>query len=422
MSRRPSPAVGRLIAVALLVAGASLPGVWSSPAHAEGVDATNAPPEGCLTSSTVYEGAQPWALRRLSAQRSWPLARGYGVVVAVIGSGIDSGHAQFAPGQVLPGASLLPGGGSADDDCDGSGTFVAGLVAARPHPATSVVGLAPDAQLLPVRVNESIDGSSAPTDADLLAAGIEYARDEGARVIVVSGPAVGPSERLSAAVRSAHDAGAVVVAGGGVESATADPAGDRYPCAIAEAVAVAAVDGDDAVVAGSCSGPTVDLAAPGAGLVSTSAGSVDSMGHVSVDDGAPGYATGYVAGALALMLSYEPGLSGAAAARRLEQTADRPPGGTRDDTWGWGVVNPYAALSAPLQAEESAGAAPGGTVFRRHEASQPADHTVALSAGMALAGAAILVLVTAVTTRAGRRRGWRPGRRTVSTAPARLMP
>jgi hypothetical protein len=389
----------------------SFPPAATGPARAGAVDPPVVVRDGCLTSSTVYDEAEPWALRRLAAQRSWPLARGYGVVVAVVGSGIDAGHAQFAPGQVLPGRSLLPGEGAAADDCDGSGTFVAGLVAARTHPATSVVGLAPDARLLPVRVTQSVDGASRPANADLVAAGIEYARDEGAQVIVVYGPAAGPSERLAAAVRSAHDAGAVVVAGGGTAATTTDAAGDLYPCAVPEAVAVAGVDGDDAVVPGSCAGPTVDLAAPGAGLVSVSAGSVDGMGHVTVDDDAPGYAAGYVAGALALMLSYEPGLSGAEAARRLERTADRPPNGDRDDLRGWGVVNPYAALSEPVHDDAAASPTAGGTAFRRYEAAPSPDHTGPVMAGVSLAGAAVLVLIGAVTMRAGRRRGWRPGRR-----------
>ncbi|MGF1663484.1 MAG: S8 family serine peptidase [Kineosporiaceae bacterium] len=416
--RRPSGglriAVVAVIAVVLTVTAVVVPAATAVPARAGTAADPGEPPDGCLTSSTVYDEAQPWALRRLAAQRSWPLARGYGVLVAVVGSGIDARHAQFAPGQVLPGRSLLPGGGPADSDCDGSGTFVAGLVAARPHPDTSVAGLAPDARLLPVRVHQTVEGSDDPADPDLVAAGIEYARDEGAEVIVVYRPAAGPSDRLGAAVRSAQEAGAVVVAGGA--SDTTGAGGDPYPCAVPEAVAVAAVDGDDAVVPGSCSGPAVDLAAPGAGLVSTSAGSAGAVGHVTVDAGAPGYAAGYVGGALALVLSYEPGLTGSAAARRLEETADGPATGDRDDERGWGVVSPYAALSAPVRADAPAGTSPAGTAFRPYRAPQSPTDAAPIAAGVSLAGAAALVLLGAVTARAGRRRGWRPGRRAAPEA------
>jgi hypothetical protein len=406
--------LGRVVP-ALAVGLASV--LLAAPARAE-VSPAPVVPAGCLTSSTVYDGAQPWPLRRLAVERSWPLARGYGVTVAVVGSGIDADNGQFAPGQVLPGLDLLGGGDSADDDCDGSGTFVAGLIAARPHPATTVTGLAPDAQLLPVRVHQSVGGTTEATDPEVLAQGIEYAAAEGARVIVAYQPVAGPSDRLAAAVRTATAAGAVVVVGSNnPTTSTTEAAAGLALCAVPEVVGVAGVDGNGTVVAGSCTGPDVDLAAPGAGLVSVSAGAVGPVGHVTVDGGTPGYASGYVAGALALVMSYEPGLTGTAAAARLERTADRPASGGRDDRSGWGVVDPYAALSMPARdAGQQSGvrAADEGT-FRRHRAPVPPDHSGAILAGVFLAGGAVLVLVAAVTARAGRRRGWRPGRRTAPT-------
>ncbi|MGL5819633.1 MAG: S8 family serine peptidase [Phycicoccus sp.] len=374
-------------------------------------------PTGCLTSSDVYDDAPPWPLRRLAATRSWPLARGFGVLVAVVGSGIDARNAQFAPGQVLPGRSFLRGGGAADTDCDGSGTFVAGLVAARAHPRTSVVGLAPDARLLPVRVTQSIDGSADPTDPDILAAGIGYAVGQRAEVIVVYGPAAGPSARLNAAVAAATAAGAVVVAGGATDAGNDTATSEMYPCALPDVVGVAGVDGDGKVLAGSCSGPAVDLAAPGAGLVSLGAGPTgkDLVGHVSPAGATPGYATGYVAGALALVLSYEPGLSSASASQRLQRTADRPANGRRDDTSGWGVIDPYAALSVPASGGVRGVPAPAAA-FVPHTEAPVADRLAPVLGGIGLLVAAASAMIGTATVQAGRRRRWRPARRAAPTA------
>ncbi len=422
--RVPWPAGLALLALPLLApapgdASASTGAAWVGPGlRAAAVG--EAPADRCLRSEEVYDRTQPWALRRLAVQRSWALARGAGVVVAVLGSGVDARNGQFAVGQVLPGRSFLPEerGGRADDDCDGSGTFVAGLVAARPHPATSVAGLAPDARLLPVRVAQSADGSSSSAEADVVAAALDYAVSEGADVVALYSPTTGSLTRLSAAVLRATEAGVVVVAAGAADEA-ASPA-EPSACTLPEVVTVAAVDGDGAVVDGSCTGATVDLAAPGAGLVSLSAGAQGPgrLGHVSVGDGAPGYAAGYVAGALALVRSYEPGLDGAAAARRLGLTADRPTSGRRDERTGWGVVNPYAALSRPV------GAAPSIEPVARAPVvpatSRPAAReTLPVLVALVVLTTAVLALTLEITVRAGRRRGWRPGRRPPPPPPLR---
>lgn len=182
----------------------------------------------CLASSTVHTGAVPWAQRRLRPTRTWQLARGNGVVVAVLGSGIDSRNGQFAAGQVLPGRDLL-GAGPADDDCDGSGTFVAGLVAARPDPSTTVVGMAPDAVLLPVRIMQTTANASDPPSAALVAQGIDYAVAAQADIVVVYEAAAGASDRLERAVAAAHLAGVIVVAGGRSARSTQDDGAMLYP-------------------------------------------------------------------------------------------------------------------------------------------------------------------------------------------------
>ena len=102
----------------------------------------SAAPAQCANPSGTYSGAVPWGQRLVDPARLWPLTRGEGQLVAVIGTGVDGGNAQFAPGQ-------LQGGDTSD--CDGRGTVAAGIVAAQPDGATTFAGVENGEHLLPIR-------------------------------------------------------------------------------------------------------------------------------------------------------------------------------------------------------------------------------------------------------------------------------
>jgi membrane-anchored mycosin MYCP len=330
------------------------------------------------------------------------------VIVAIVGSGVDRRNAQFAAGQVLPGRDFL-GRGTADNDCDGGGTFVAGLVAANPSDATTVRGLAPDATLLPVRVLESTKNGAASPSPDRLAVGIEFAVRSKADVIVVYHAATSGTPRLERAVNAALASDIVVVAGGRVGSADRnDASAALFPCDYPGVLGVAAIGQDGKPVAGSCSGESVDLAAPGSGLVSTAAGANGTLGHVGLGADSPGFAAGYVAGAVALVRANRPELNNDEVLTRLGRTADRPSSGRRDDSIGNGVVNldrATAALATDLT--DPADAAPESVSVLR-----PVGRTVdtsMLALGAALAFTATGALLLTAGARRAASRAWRPG-------------
>ena len=60
------------------------------------------------------------------------------------------------------------------------------------------------------------------------------------------------------------------------------------------------------------------------------------------------YAAPYVSATAALLLERFPGLSPAEVTRRLTATADPAPGGSRSDDYGFGLLNPYRALTETL--------------------------------------------------------------------------
>ncbi|MGL5861779.1 MAG: S8 family serine peptidase [Phycicoccus sp.] len=333
------------------------------------------------------------------------------MTVAVVGSGIDKKNPQFRAGQVLPGRDVLEGVGPATDDCDGSGTFVAGLIGAQDVTETTVAGIAPAVTLLPVRVFQSVDGgSSRGPKPGVLADGIDYATGSGAEVIVVYEAATRSSDKLRKAVARANRAGIVVVAGGRSESDSEDAA-ELYPCGYPDVLGVAGVDPDGAALDGSCAGADVDLSAPGAQLVSTAAGGTGSLAHVPIEGAAPGYAAGYVGAAAALLRAHRPGMPVRELVGRLVRTAEPTPTGIRDDQLGWGLVDPYRAVSG-VDALDAVGAR---TVASREVRIRPKEQRSTDIGSLALGG---ILLTTALagatistTVRNARKRGWRPGGR-----------
>lgn len=331
-------------------------------------------------------------------------------MVAVIGAGVDGANAQFAPGQVLPARDVTPSGGSGDADCDGRGTIAAGIVAARRNPETTFTGIAPDVRILPVRYRASTGNSRDDGDPGALAAGIDAAAQAHAGVILVAVPAAADSPALASAVGRARDAGSVVIS-----PAAATPQGGRsYPTATPGVLAVGSTNqAGEAVQAES--GDYLGISAPGADLVSTSAGAGGALTHrYPVTD--PGLAAAYVAGAAALVRAYHPDLSPDQVVTRLILTASRPPTGTRDPKRGWGSLDAYAAVSAeipadavppggPLDVVDSGGMIPAAAILR-----PPSDRFPGFLAltGIGIAAAAG---ITVLAVRRGRARGWRPGRR-----------
>jgi membrane-anchored mycosin MYCP len=375
-------------------------------------------PNRCAASQGVYQGSPSWAQDRIAAPRVWPSTRGDGVTVALISSGIDSGNGQLSGDQVLPGVDLLgseKGAAGGRLDCDGRGTFEAGLIAALPTPETGFAGVSPGVQLLPVRVMTTTakpDGSDPQVvggGPERIAAGINAAVTARARVICVTVATPEDSPQLQDAVSRAVSAGTLIVSAGDRPD---DPAGadgepvPLYPNAYEEVVSVASIGPDGALVPGSPAGADVDLTAPGGGLVSTApVTTAGTLGHVGPrDDAAAGAAI--VASVAALVLAREPSLSPAELTARLRRTAHQ--GAVGGSEPGPGLVNAYGAVTAlPSSARPGT---PAGRAFAPRarpgitDDEQSAMWWALLTLAIGAVGAGV-----GMTIVFGRRRRWRPG-------------
>ena len=348
--RTTSPAVGRRLAAAGVRGLRAVPGTaWTAletDGRADRVRSRLASdpavievrPSYLRRASTIPDdplwatGQRP-ALSPLRMDRAWDLARGNGVTVAVLDSGVDFDHPDLQGRVITPGLNLLTPGGARDDS--GHGTMVAGIIAANRGNRRGIAGVAPGARILPVKV---LDRDGIGDDVDI-ATGMAWAVARGADIINLSLGGPGESPLLTAAVANARAMGVVVVAAAG----NSGNGSVEVPAAIPGVLAVSATGNAGGMAAFSSYGPEISVAAPGVRITSTDLGRPSGSDAYSSESGTS-FAAPIVAGVAALVRSRFPGLSAEAVAARIRNTArDRGPAGV-DDAYGHGVVDPVAAL------------------------------------------------------------------------------
>ncbi|MEU4248555.1 S8 family serine peptidase [Amycolatopsis sp. NPDC026612] len=275
-----------------------------------------------LTLPTTADAAGPYWAEQLGLPRAWTLSEGAGVRIGLIDTGIAA--EPDLDGAVLPGADF-PDLGAPAGDAIGHGTTMALLIAGRGTAGTR--GVAPKAELLPARL------TGGPSDA---IAAVHWAVDHGAKVVNLSLGSGGKSTEYDEAVDYARDHDVVVVAAAG------NAGEDREVTSPADrpgVLAVSAVDRTGKFRADvSVSGPEVGFAAPGVDI------STSRHGEKAPTSGTS-QAAAIVSGVVALVRSRYPDLTAAQVTEQLIRTAKDlgPPG--RDAEYGYGLIDPVAALA-----------------------------------------------------------------------------
>ncbi|MEU8121813.1 S8 family serine peptidase [Spirillospora sp. NPDC049024] len=362
-----SRAAAGTAALALVLAPAAVP-----------ARAAAAPPRRALPADAVRDAVMP-VLESLNVPRAWTMTKGGGVTVAVLDSGVDPGQADLA-GSVTAGPDYTRGANP-----DGvapkrlHGTNMASIIAGHGHgPGGSegVVGVAPEARLLSLRVILERDepGFARFTGGQrytgTIAQGIRYAVDHGADVINLSLGRSYPTPRERDAVAYAIGRNVVVVAAAGNSGAEGDPRGVgdgsapprgargpggsarySYPASFPGVISVAAVDAQGRHAGFSNRNSGVVVSAPGVQIIGAG-----PDGRYWVGDGTSP-ATAFVSGVAALIRSRHRGLAPALVTQAIVAgTGDRPARGY-DRGVGFGRVDAAAALAA---SDTLAGARTGG--------------------------------------------------------------
>jgi subtilisin family serine protease len=282
-----------------------------------------------------------WAPNAINLTQAHTMARGAGVRVAVLDTGVDSLHPALA-GKLLPGYNFVDNNtntsevGTAANLGFGHGTHVAGLVALT----------APDAKIVPYRVLDENGEGNVWVLAEALLRAIDPdgnpATDDGAHVINISLGTLNRTRVFSTIAklaschssspddpttdfshsgydddrtRCANGKGVVIVVAAGNDGVNKA----EYPAAegIAGAISVGASDSAQQLATFSNFGSEVDVTAPGDGITSSIPG-----GGYAVWSGTS-MAAPMVAGAAALLRSREPSLPPKEVARRVIRSGAR---------------------------------------------------------------------------------------------------
>ncbi|MCO5176243.1 MAG: S8 family serine peptidase [Thermomicrobiales bacterium] len=262
----------------------------------------------------------------IDAFAAWDVTQGSpSVAVAIVDTGIDSSHADLA-GKVVKSVNFSSS--STAEDRYGHGTHVAGIVAATTGNGLGVAGTCPACVLYNVKVLGD-DGNGSWGD---ITTGINWALDNGAKVINLSLGGSSGSYAVQSSINYAWSKGVVIVAAAG-NSNTSRP---FYPAYYSSTIAVAATTSQDQKASFSNFGSWVDVAAPGQSILSTTMGS--TYGLMS----GTSMAAPFVSGLAGLLWSTPYGTSKTAVRSRLESTADKISGtGSR---WANGRINVCKAV------------------------------------------------------------------------------
>jgi membrane-anchored mycosin MYCP len=280
--------------------------------------------------------------------RVWPLSQGAGVTVGVLDSGVQASLPDLR-GAVVPGGDTTGAGtnGMTDDDADGTdghGTDMAALIAGQGVDG-GLVGIAPEAKILPVRVMGGTGKYVTEDGAELVAAGIRYAVARGVQVINMSiaEPAASPSScapELQDAVAYALQHNVVLVAGAGDAGASGNP--PEEPASCAGVLAVGAVSPNLTLWSGSEQQPYVAVAAPGNEMPF-----LGLDGRYFTDSYGTSASSAFVSGEAALIRSRYPSMPWYQVVQRIINTAlPEPAGGTiPNNSFGYGIVRIPGALN-----------------------------------------------------------------------------
>jgi subtilisin family serine protease len=318
----------------------------------------------CEANTLFFSNATPddprlgelYGLSKMQAPLAWNRSTGSAAVkVAVIDTGIDYLHPDLAP-NIAINESEVPENGLDDDgngyiddyygynfaygngdpyDDDGHGTHCAGTIGARGDDSYGIVGVNWVVGLLPVKALDS-SGSGYLSD---IAEAIHYAIERDAAVISMSLGGSSDSQLLEDAIAAAKAKNIVVVAAAGNESSNNDlvpsfPANSRH----SNVISVAATDSADLLAGFSNYGAsTVDVAAPGVGILSTVPAGYSSYSGTSM-------ATPHVAGLAALVRATNPALNYAEIKTIILNSVDKK-AWLRTKTVSGGRINANAALA-----------------------------------------------------------------------------
>ncbi|MBI5318871.1 S8 family serine peptidase [Bradyrhizobium sp.] len=304
-----------------------------------------------------------YAVSKLKLPQAHRLAHGMNVTIAVIDSGIDAGHPELA-NSISDNFDAL----GSKEGAHVHGTGIAGAIAAHGR----LMGSAPEARIIAIRAFGSAPGGAESSSYVIIKA-LNYAVLHGAQIINMS--FAGPKDLLierGIAATAARDV--VLVAAAGNAGPKSPP---LFPAANPNVIAVSGTDAQDRLFAASNRGVHIALAAPGTDIFLPAPDQKYQM------TSGTSFSAAYVSGIAALLLERNPALKPSEVRAILTATARDLGVPGRDELFGYGQADAFAATTAATAAPS----VPVATAPRKP--GEPADNDVSVSRELKVPSAAM---------------------------------
>ncbi|MBG6132483.1 thermitase [Aquimarina sp. EL_43] len=245
---------------------------------------------------------QLYGVQRINCPAAWNKTLGDGVTVAVIDSGVDYNHEDIKSNMWTKNGKYGYNFSENNDDPydnteKGHGTHVAGTIAAIANNNTGIIGVAPKAKIMAIKIFPN-------AYTNVIAKALKFAVDNGAKILNNSW---GPTQRtpssptLEAAIDYVHSKGGICVFAAGNSG---DDTKYYSPANYNKTIAVGATNSNNKRPTFSNHGKSVDIYAPGHNILSLQNKSNSYSYKSGTSMSAP-----HVSGALALLLSTNPHLT-----------------------------------------------------------------------------------------------------------------
>lgn len=315
-----------------------------------------------LEYSAENELGNSWGVDHINADAA--LAAGYsgeGVKVAVLDSGVNFNHADLSDnfdfclnelGYDFVSDDLFP------EDVYGHGTHVAGILAAASN-GFGIVGVAPNAQIIALRVLDENGEGSASTIIEALQWIQNYNAAHPDSPIRITNNSYGTgsnSSQLESAFDVLAGSGVLHIGSAGNEGSAAGNGNNvGYPAKYGSVVAVAAIDKNNQRASFSSTGSDVEIAAPGVAVLSTWKDGTNFAGpqpfsfagyagEYFIEANGTSMASPHVAGVAALLMAADPSYTAEEVRNKMNQTALDLGDAGKDKLYGYGVVDASLAL------------------------------------------------------------------------------
>ena len=267
-----------------------------------------------------------YANAKLRLPQAHTLAHGANVTIAVIDSGIDVKHPELA-NAIADNFDAL----GSKEGPHVHGTGIAGAIVSHAR----LMGSAPEARILAIRAFGAAPNGAESTSYVILK-GLDYAAAHGAQVVNMS--FAGPKDALiERGIAATAAKGILMVAAAGNAGPKSPP---LYPAANTNVIAVTATDAQDRLFAASNRGSHIAISAPGVDIFLPAPDDKYQM------TSGTSFSAAYVSGLAALMLERNPRLKPGEVREILLKTARDLGAPGRDDLFGAGEADAFAAVSA----------------------------------------------------------------------------